>query len=320
MKEEKYKNVPIPRIRDMNRKIDRDTRSRQRPKNSNLSRPIINKQPEKSSTLDDLFDKVEEVSTEEELLIITKEDSKLEKYNQATTIPLNQWKQTFRKTDSIELASLIQNSTVSHNSLLRVTGSYSTKMLSNLKINSKELSGIETRPTRVFYNREIDIRQAIATNILSYIPYTFNYLSMLEQDTTKHIYIDNPYLMNEKLYFSLYMYNNAVIETECIVLTKENKITNNFRVQDTRNSLKIFITEEKNNEEILSTIQQELQQSFLLIVLDRNDNELSLQMYNHAGEVPFSIDNLKDLNKEKVTILEDDKQYEAIKAKYNREK
>lgn len=321
MEQEKYKNVPTPRIRDMNRKIDRDNRNRQLPKNFNLPRPTINKQPEKSSTLDDLFDKVEEpLPRKEELSAITKEDNESVKYNQATIIPTDQWKQTFRKTDSIELAGLIQNSTVSHNALLRLTGSYSTKMLSNIKLNNRELSGIETRPTKVFYNQQADIREATTTNILSYIPYIFNYLSMLEKDTTKQTYIDNLYILNEKLYFSLYLYKNAVIETECLVLTKENKITENFRIQDSRNSLKIFITEEKNNEEMLSTIQQELNQIFLLIVLDRNNNELSLQIYNREGKVPFSIGNLKKLNKEKITILEDDKQHELIKAKYSRGK
>lgn len=252
--------------------------------------------------------------------ISNQEAIRLEKYNEPITVPLDQWKQTFRKTDSIELASLIQNSTVSHNSLLRLTGSYSTKMLSNLKINNRELSGIETRPTKVFYNRAIDIRQAITANMLSYIPYVFNYLSSLENDTTKQAYVDNLYLLNEKLYFSLYMYKNAVIETECILLTKENKVTGNFKVTDTRNSLKIFITEETNNEEILSTIIQELQQPFLFLVLNRNDNELSLQMYNEDGGVPFTIENLKKLNKDKITKLEDDKQYETAKAKYTREK
>lgn len=317
MEDEKYKERKIPKIRDMNRRIDRDTRSRGIPKNSTRPKPMANKPP----ALGDLLDKVEDSSTrEEELPTITKEDKRLLKYNQATTILLNQWKQTFRKTDSIELANLIQNSSVSHNALLRLTGSYSTKMLSNLKINNRELSGIESRPTKVFYNREPDFREAIVNNILSYIPYAINYLSTLENDTTKQAHIDNLYLLNEKLYFSLYMYNNEVIEVECINLTKENKVTGNFKITDTRNSLKIFITEEKNNEEILGTIMQELQQNFLFIVLNRTDRSATLQMYNQVGAVPFTIDNLKRLSKDKITALEDDKQYEAIKSKYTREK
>lgn len=317
MADEKYKEVKTPMIKDMRRKIDRDTRGI--PKNSTIPKQVTNKQLVKpSNKLGDLFDKVEDPSTKEELSTITKEDSKVVNHNRATTIPLDKWKQTFRKTDSIELASLIQNTSVSHNSLLRLTGSYSTKMLSNLKLNNREISGIESRPTKVFYNKNVDVREAITSNMLSYLPYTFNYLSMLEEDTTKQVYIDNLYLLNEKLYFSLFLYNNAVIEVECIPLTKETKVTSNFRIQDTRNSFKIFITEEKNNEEILSTIQQGLQQNFLFFVLDRTGRSVTLQMYNQAGAVPFTIDNLKRLSKDKITKLEDDKQYDEVKAKYNR--
>ena len=318
MEQEMHKNMRTPMIKNMNRKIDKDNRSRQLPKNATRPKPTINKQSVKPPTLDDLFDKVEEVSTQEEVSKINKEDVELVKHNQEITIPLNQWKQTFRKTDSIELAGLVQNTSVSNNALLRMTGSYSTKMLSNLKINHKEMSGIEVRQTKVFYNRNADIREAITNNILSYIPYAFNYLSSLEDDTTKQTYVDNLYLMNEKLYFSLFLYKNIVIEVECTPLTKENKVTSNFRIEDTRNSLKIFITEEKNNEEMISTIQKELQQNFLLIVVNRNDNELSPQMYNQTGAVSFTVDNLRSLNKDKITTFKDDKQYDEVKAKYNR--
>ena len=289
------------------------------PRITNIHNVTSNIKEEKSSnSLEELFEEKKEESTREKDSISIQEKSILETYNQLTIIPTDQWKQTFRKTDSIELASLIQNTTVSHNALLRLTGSYSTKMLSNIKLNNRELSGIESRPTKVFFNKDADVREAIVNNLLSYIPYTFNYVSSLENDTTKQAYIDNLYIMNEKLYFSLYMYNNAVIEAECINITKENRVTGNFKIKDTRNSLKIFITEEQNNQEMLSTVMQELQQNFLFFVLNRREESVTLQMYNHAGAVPISIDNLRKLNKERITKLEDDKQHDEVKAKYNR--
>jgi hypothetical protein len=280
----------------------------------------VKKERKSSNDIEKYFTYKDEDSPRKNDSITNQVETSLETYNEPIVVPTNEWKQTFRKTDSIELASLIQNTSVSHNSLLRLTGSYSTKMLSNIKLNNRELSGIETRPTKVFYNQHADLREAITTNILSYIPYILNYLSTLENDTTKQTYIDNLYLLNEKLYFSLFLYKNTVIETECIVLTKENQITDNFKIKDSRNSLKIFITEEKNNEEMLSTIMQEMKQNFIFLVLNRTEGSVSLQMYNQTGKVPFSLDNLRRLNKDKVTKLKDDKEYDGVKAKYNRGK
>lgn len=272
------------------------------------------------NSLEKLFTDKEEAVIREDVPINNQEEITLEKYNKPTIVPLDQWKQTFRKTDSIELASLVQYSSLSHNALLRITGSYSTKMMSNLKINHKEMSGIESRATKVFYNQELDIRKAIKTNLLSYIPYCFNYISSIEEDTTKQVHVDNLLVLNEKLFFSLYMHNNEVIETECIPLTKENKVTGDFRIKDTRNSLKIFVTEEQNNAEMFNTISQQMKQNFILIELNRNENNMTIQLYNNDGVIPFSVDNLRRLNEGKITKLKDKSEYEDVKAKYTREK
>lgn len=275
---------------------------------------------DKTDRLNDLFNyKNEELSIKNDTKMVQKEIDII-KDSKATIIPTNEWKRTFRTTDSIELSSLIQYSSVSNNALLRITGSYSTKMLSNLRINSKELSGIETRPTKVFFNQTIDIRQAIKTNLLSYIPYSVNYFSLLEKEIVKKMYIDDLLVLNEKLFFSLFVGQKEILDTECIALTRKNIINNDINIREARDSLKIFITEENNTEEVLSTITKNLQQDFLLFTLDRQNKTISLQIYNKEDLTPFSTDNLKILFKDKIRYLNNYERYEDAKDKYNRKK
>lgn len=270
--------------------------------------------------LSELFKYKDEELVRKKDIQINHESIDMVKDIKTTIIPIEEWKQTFRKTDSVELVSLIQCSSVSHNALLRMTGSYSTKMLSNLKINSKEFSGIETRPTKVFFNKEVDIKQAIKTNMLSYIVYGFNYISSLEKGTTNRLYIDELLVLNEKLFFSLFIGNNEILDMECIVLTKANLINNDIETTGARDSLKVFITEEKNLEEVLGTIKHNLQQGFIFIVLNKKDKILSFQIYNKKELTPFSTDNLKTLFKDKIRYLKSDERHEEVKLKYNRTK
>ncbi|MGX4685549.1 hypothetical protein JNUCC83_01415 [Vagococcus sp. JNUCC 83] len=265
------------------------------------------------SNLEQLFDdKNEEVSEKN----ISKGQNKAKRYKEPTKIPTDDWKQSFRMTNSREIVSLFKFTTVSHNALLRLTGSYSTKILSNLKAKKIERSGIESKATKLFYDFDYDISHAISNDLLSYIPYSLNYLSNEEEDITKKIYIDNLLLVSEKLYFSLFMYNNEVLEIECIVLDKENLVRQEIEFYDKRDSLKIFVTEEKNTGDLLSAIKRNYQQNFLLIVLHRNRKEIGMYMYSNEEITAFTLDKLKEVAGDKVRSLEDESEYEEAKSKY----
>lgn len=286
-----------------------------RPNLKNVNRSTeVKKKQKVSSNLEDLFKDKEDSKLDKEGSQVSKET------NHDTVISTTEWKQTYRKTDSIELVSLIQQTSVSHNAFLRITGSYSTKMLSNLKINSKELSGIEKRPTKVFYNRELDIKQAIRNNQLSYIPYYFNHLSSLEDDTRNKLYLDNLHLINDKLYLSLYLYPDRVLEAECLVITREDVIESKINVKDTSHFLKIFITEEREINKVISTIKQNLKEDFILIVLNRETDTMSASIYSNHTMIACDIENVKEAFKEKIGVLEDKTRYEHVKSKYEFER
>lgn len=282
-------------------------------KNVNRNTEVKNKQ-KVSSDLADLFKGKEDSKLDKEGSQVSKEA------NYDTVISTTEWKQTYRKTDSIELVSLIQQTSVNHNALLRLTGSYSTKMLSNLKVNNKEVSGIEKRPTKVFYNRELDIEQAIRNNRLSYIPYYFNQLSSKEDDTRNKLYLDKLHLLNNKLYLSLYLYPDRVLEAECLAITRGNIIDKSVNVRDNSHSLKIFITEEREIGKVIGTIKQNLKEGFILIVLNRETDTMSASIYSNHTMIACDIENVKEVFKEKIGVLEDKYRYENVKSKYEFER
>ena len=190
----------------------------------------------KRQTIGDLFRAVDKETKQEE----NKLNQSIENIIQDTEIPIDEWKKTFRKTSTIELANLIKNTTIPHNSLLRITGSYSTKMLANLKLNNKIMSGIENKPSKVFYNRHTDIAQAINNHILSYIPYFFNYWNEYNNDIHGKFYVDNLTIVNNNLFFSLFLNEEEHVEVECTNITREDILIGKIKMLDNEDFLKMI--------------------------------------------------------------------------------
>ncbi|MGL5686259.1 MAG: hypothetical protein ACRCXQ_10745, partial [Vagococcus fluvialis] len=142
-----------------------------------------------------------------------------------TEISCKVWQKTYRKVSQREIVKLIQDTTMTQSSLIRLLGTYSTKMLENLPLNKDLLSGIEHRLSKVFYYENINLKQAINNDLLSYIPFSINYMNNLEEDTKNKLYLDNFTLLGNNLYFTVYLSKEKLIETECIVLEQKDILT-----------------------------------------------------------------------------------------------
>lgn len=211
---------------------------------------------------------------------------------QRTEIFSDKWKKTFRKTTANELANIIKDTTITQNSLMRITGSYSTKMLANLKLNNELMSGIEYRPSKTFYNRKLNLDEAINNNMLSYIPYALNYINSLMEDEEDKLYLDNFTILNKNLYFSMFLTQNTLINTECIFLEQKDILTGKIQSLNNSKHLKIFITDTFNSKSALNMIINNLKEDFVFITINHSFKVMYLSIYKEDTIIQFTKDNL----------------------------
>lgn len=274
--------------------------------------------PKKNSDgLEELFNnknsKKTPINSEKERLL--EEDTR----NTPFEIPSNKWYRTFRKTNQMELANFVKNTTLSPDSLVRLAGSYSTKMIYNLKLRTKMVSGINTRASRVYYDREAIVSEAINNDFLSYISYSLNFINWMEKDTNKKIYQDNFVIMDGNLYWKIFLNKEETIEAEGIYLDKESIVAGNIKTLNEDKYLKIFIVENKDRSNAVKLLEDKQEEDYVLIVLDKKELNIELWIYHNDNHLPFSHGNLRRL-KSKVSIQDNDKEYTKVKEKYEFER
>ncbi|MGY3765236.1 hypothetical protein ACWOAH_01575 [Vagococcus vulneris] len=236
-----------------------------------------------------------------------------------TEIFSDRWKKTYRKTTPNELANIIKDTTITQNSLIRLTGSYSTKMLANLKLNNELMSGIEHRPSKTFYNKRTDISQAINNDMLSYIPYSFNYINSLMEDEEDKLYLDNFTILNNNLYFNMFLNKNTLINTECICLEQKDILTNKIQTLNNSKHLKIFITDVYNSKSGLNMIINNLNEDFVYLTINKYFKVIYLSIYRDDTIVQFKKENLL-LMKDKHDRQNNEDLYKNVKEKYEFER
>ena len=230
-------------------------------------------------------------------------------------ISTKHWKQTFRKTNQNEVLNLIKDTTITQSSLIRFMGNYSTKMYSKLNMNNKVISNIEDRPSKLFYREEVNITQALNNDMLSYIPYALNYLSSLEEDTNNKMYLDNFALLDDNLYFTLFLTSDVSIEAECMVLEKEDILTNYIQTLTDDSHLKIFVTDMFNYQSAEDMLKANLNQDFIMMSLNKSFKFMYLSIYTEDTKVQLSKQNLLALTKVQQTY-KDAMLYATVKGKY----
>lgn len=233
-----------------------------------------------------------------------------------TEIPSNMWKKTYRRTTQNELTNIIKDTTITQSSLIRLTGSYSTKMLSSLKMNKSLSSGIEHRPSKVFFNQQLNINQALTNDMLSYIPYSLNYLNSISQDTNNKLYLDNFTIFNNNLYFTIFLNEEYSIATECIYLEQKNILTNEIQTLKTgTNLLKIFIADGLNTKSALDMLTANLKEDFIFVTLNKYFKVMFLSIHSQDTKFQFNKQNLQKLTA-KQQLYKDKDLYRLIKEKY----
>lgn len=235
--------------------------------------------------------------------------------SQRTEIFSDKWKKTYRKTTANELANIIKDTTITQNSLMRMMGSYSTKMLANLKLNNELMSGIEVRPAKTFYNKKLNIDEAINNNMLSYIPYSINYINSLMEDEEDKLYLDNFTILNKNLYFSMFLDKNTLINTECIHLEQKDILTGKIQTLGNDKHLKIFITDTYNSKSALNMIINNLKEDFVFITINHTFKVLYLSIYKNNTIIQFTKENLL-LMKDKYDRQNNEDLYLNVKEKY----
>lgn len=240
-------------------------------------------------------------------------------YNIETQLMLgmDDWKQTFKRTSNKELINLIKNNTVSQESLIRLSGNYSTKSMNNLATNKIKLKGIKTRPIKVLFDEECNINNLLVNDMLSYITFFFY---KYNKDTEDSLYIDNLVLYNNKLYFNIYLNKDILIETECLYITEEDLVTEKIQTSmENNNKLKIFITDVFNSRVSKTVLKKKIKDDFILIIINESFKSMYSAIYTNDTEIKFS--------KENLLLLEDVQQsyknidlYELIKEKYEFER
>lgn len=236
-----------------------------------------------------------------------------------TEISCKNWQKTYRKVSQKEIVRLIQDTTITQSSLIRLSGTYSTKMLENLPLNKNLISGIEHRPSKVFYGKELNLKQAINNDMLSYIPYSINYLSTMEEDTNNKVYLDNFTILNENLYFTIYLNKENLIETECMVLEQNDILTKKIQSLNNNKHLKVFITDEYNTRVAKNMLKEELDEPFVLITINKSFKVMYLSIHNDDTQVQFSKQNLLELTNIQQKY-NDSELYDTVKEKYEFER
>lgn len=232
-------------------------------------------------------------------------------------LDIDDWKQTFRKTSNKELINLIKNNTVSQESLIRLSGNYSTKSMNNLATNKMILKGIKTRPIKVFYDEACNINNLMINDMLSYIPYCFY---KYNQDIEDNLYIDNLVLFNNKLYFTIYLDEDVLIDTECTYITEEDLVTGKIQTSDeTKNKLKIFITDVFNSRVSRTVLKKKVKEDFILITINEPFDSMYSSIYTKDTEIKFSKENLLLLGNVQQSY-KDVELYNLIKEKYEFER
>lgn len=240
--------------------------------------------------------------------------------NTGLTISSDKWKKTYRKTDAMELTKIIKDTTITQSSLIRLTGSYSTKMLQKLSVNKKMVSGIESRPSKVFYNRNYSLSEVINNDMLSYIPYIFNHLNTNKEDTKDKLYLDNFMVINGKIYFNLYLDEELLITVEGIHLDPKSLITNNIPTSSNgKDYLKIFITDSYNHQMALNKITSNFKGDFMFITVNKYFKKINISLYNKGTQVALTKENLLRL-KDVHFYYKDKDLYVEIKNKYEFER
>ncbi|HCM89237.1 MULTISPECIES: hypothetical protein [Vagococcus] len=233
-----------------------------------------------------------------------------------TEIPSNMWKKTYRRTNQNELTNIIKDATITQSSLIRLIGSYSTKMLSSLKIDKSLTSGIEHRPSKVFYNNNLNINQALTNDMLSYIPYSLNYLNSISEDTNNKLYLDNFTIFNNNLYFTIFLNEEYSIATECIYLEQKDILTNHIQTLKTdTNLLKIFITDTFNTKSALDMLTANLKEDFIFVTLNKSFKVMYLSIHSQDTKIQFNKQSLQKIT-DKKQRYQDTELYELIKEKY----
>lgn len=236
------------------------------------------------------------------------------------TISSYKWRQTYRKTDAMELTKLIKDITLTQNSLIRIMGSYSTKMFNNLILSKKMVSCIEGRPSKVFYNESYSLEDAISNDMLSYIPYTFNYLNSNIEDTENKLYLDNFLIINGKLYFNIYLDEDVLITGEGIHLDQKSLITNSVQpFSDGKDYLKIVITDSYNYRQALTRITSNFKGDFIFLTVNKSFKKLNIALYKEDTSLLLNKENL--LKMEDIHFRYNDSDlYVEIKNKYEFER
>ncbi|HCM89015.1 MULTISPECIES: hypothetical protein [Vagococcus] len=239
--------------------------------------------------------------------------------SQRTEIYSDKWKKTFRKTTANELANIIKDTTITQNSLMRITGSYSTKMLANLKLNNELMSGIEHRPSKTFFNKKLNLDEAINNNMLSYIPYAINYINSLMEEEQDKLYLDNFTILNKNLYFSMFLTQNTLINTECIFLEQKDVLTGKIQTLGNSKHLKIFITDTYNSKSGLNMVINNLKEDFIFITINHSFKVMYLSIYSNNTIIQFTKENLMAL-KNKHDRQNNEDLYINVKEKYEFER
>ncbi|MCI0130035.1 hypothetical protein [Vagococcus sp. CY53-2] len=240
-------------------------------------------------------------------------------YNQDTQFMLrtDDWKQTFRRTNNKELLNLIKENTISQEALIRLCGSYSTKSLNNLATNKIIMKGIKTRPIKVFFDEECNINNLLVNEMLSYIPFFFY---KYNQDANSKLYIDNLVLFNNKLYFTIYLKEDVLVETECLYINEEDLVRDRIQTSaGNNNKLKIFITDVFNSRVSKRVLKKKIKEDFILITMNEQFNSMYSSIYTKDTEVKFLRENLL-LLKDVQQSYKDVDLYNLIKGKYEFER
>jgi len=246
-------------------------------------------------------------------------DVKETMYNQDTQLMLDidDWKQTFKKTNNKELLNLVKGNTTSQEALIRLCGSYSTKSMNNLATNKIKLKGIKTRPIKIFYDKECNVSNLLVNDMLSYIPFFFY---KYNQDTNSKLYIDNLVLFNNKLYFTIYLKEDVLVETECTYITEEDLVRDKMQTSNKNNNkLKIFITDVFNSRVSKAVLKKKIKEDFILITINEPFNSMYISIYYKDTEIKFSKENLLLLGNVQQSYTDVDL-YNLIKEKYEFER
>lgn len=235
-------------------------------------------------------------------------------------IPSTGWKKTYRKTDAIELTKIIKDTTLTQNSLIRITGSYSTKMLQNLSIDKGIISGIEQRPSKIFYNEKYSLEDAINNDMLSYIPYSINYLNTNKGNIEDKLYIDNIIIINKKLYFNIYLDEDVLITVKAVHLDQKNLLTGNVQtINGSKGYLKVFIADNYNYKHALINITSNIKEPFILLTVNKYFKKINITLYKDDTELALNKENLLTLKTVHLNYNDKDLYYE-IKNKYEFER